>query len=340
VTGFDAVYFDGKTSSSIPVRCEAVGTDLRIEGPGVLRVVPLAEISPQAPIGNAPRILPLQDGAQLRTADAGAVDALFPRSTPLESAVHGLEQHWPAVVAAVAAVAVFTWWAAVYGLPAGASLAASFVPRDLEAELGRRTFASIDGKLCDPSRLDAARQDALQKRFMALAAGRDDGYAYQLHLRSCRGIGPNAFALPGGVVVMTDALVELASHDDQLSAVFAHEIGHVRHRHGLRLSLQAAGAAALTAALFGDAVSIAGLAASLPTVLLQTGYSRGLESEADEYAFARLKEAGLSPAAFADIMERLDGRSTDAKDDGEDAGYFATHPATAKRIERAREAAR
>ena len=133
---------------------------------------------------------------------------------------------------------------------------------------------------------------------------------------------------------MTDALVKLARNDDQISAVLAHEIGHVRHRHGLRMSLQAAGLAALAAALFGDATSITSLATMLPTALLQNGYSRELEAEADDYAFQRLKEIGLSPKAFAEIMLLLE-KDHKRRSGGESKDYFSTHPATAKRIERA-----
>ena len=133
---------------------------------------------------------------------------------------------------------------------------------------------------------------------------------------------------------MTDPLAKLARNDDQISAVLAHEIGHVRHRHGLRISLQAAGLAALAAALFGDATSITSLATTLPAALLQSGYSREFETEADDYAFQRLREVGLSPKAFADIMLLLE-KSRQKATGGGTRDYLSTHPATAKRIQRA-----
>ena len=148
------------------------------------------------------------------------------------------------------------------------------------------------------------------------------------------------FALPGGTLLMTDKLVRLAQNDDQISAVLAHEIGHVRHRHGLRLGLQAAGIAALSAALFGDAVSITGLAVTLPTAILQNGYSRELETEADDYAFVRLKEVGISPKAFAEMMELFEKQAHEKSPKGSAMDYLSTHPATANRIQRALEAAK
>jgi Zn-dependent protease with chaperone function len=333
---FDAAFYDGHRSASRPVRVRAGSGTLEISAQAVLASVPLESIQLEAPIGAEPHILNLPDGGQLRTMDGAAVQALFPRANALERWVHRLERHWPSALAGIAAVALFAGWVIVDGLPAAAKVAAGSVPAHVEAKLGDQTFSTIERRLCAPSKLERARQDAIQGRFAKLTDGLGDGYEYRLHLRECRGFGANAFALPGGIIVMTDALVGLADNDEQVAAVLAHEIGHVRARHGLRIGIQAAGVAALTAALFGDALSITGLATSLPAVLLQTGYSRGLEAEADEYAFARLKALGHSPTAFADILERMDGKTSSSGSAGAD--YFSTHPATRQRIERARAA--
>jgi len=132
----------------------------------------------------------------------------------------------------------------------------------------------------------------------------------------------------------------LAQNDDELSSVLAHEVGHVLHRHSMRQALQAAGVAALVTALAGDAVSITGLAAAIPTVLLETGYSRRFEEEADDFALQRMKEVGISPRHFAEMMKRLEEheqRSQGVKAQGETslADYLSTHPVTRQRIERA-----
>src|SRR5205085_7931626 len=123
------------------------------------------------------------------------------------------------------------------------------------------------------------------------------------------------------------------------AAVLAHEVGHVRHRHGLRTGLQAAGLAALAAAALGDAGSVTSLAVGLPTALLQSGYSRAFETEADDYAFARLKQIGVSPRAFAAAMTLLEKAQAGAGGGRGAMDYFSTHPATGKRIERALAAA-
>jgi len=334
VTEFDAVYYDGRTSARKPVRVRGYALVIQIVGEGLRLDVPLGNVQVDPPVGGTRRALHLPDGAQLQTDDHAAVETLFPRAHVLEGWVHGLERRWPYALAGVAFVAAFAWWSVVDGLPRAAKIAARFVPATVEAKLGEQTLSFFEGKVCRPSALSAARQQALQQRFARLTAGLSDGYSYRLLPRDCRGVGANAFALPGGAVVVTDALVKLAQSDDQISAVLAHEIGHVRHRHGLRMALQAAGLAALAAALFGDATSITSLATTLPTALLQSGYSREFETEADDYAFQRLREIGLSPKAFAEIMLLLEkDRRKRSGDESKD--YLSTHPATAKRIERA-----
>ena len=75
---------------------------------------------------------------------------------------------------------------------------------------------------------------------------------HRLVFRKSR-IGPNAFALPGGTMVMTDQLVELVDHDDAvLTGVLAHELGHLQARHGMRMLVQATAIGAVSSLVFGD----------------------------------------------------------------------------------------
>jgi predicted Zn-dependent protease len=342
VTEFDAVYYDGKTSARKAVRVRGYPGLLQIVGDGLRLQVALEGIEVDPPLGGARRALRLPGGAQLQTEDHASVEALFPRANLLQRKVHLLEGRWPYALAAVVLLGGFGWWCVVDGLPAAAKLAAGFVPPAMEASLGEQTLRSLDGPLCRKSALEPARQQSLQRTFETLTANLGDGYDYRLELRSCEALGANAFALPGGRIVLTDALVKLAENDTRVAAVLAHEIGHVRNQHGLRTALQATGVAALVSTLAGDAGSVTSLAVTLPTVLLQTGYSREFETEADDYAFERLKALGISPRAFGEMMARLEsavsGRA--AAQSGQPLDYFSSHPATAKRIERAEAAAR
>ena len=334
MTEFGAVYYDGRSSARTAVRVRRYALAIQIVAEGLRLDVPLAKIRVEPPVGGTRRIMHLPDGAQLQTDDHAAVEALFPSTRAFEGWIHLIERRWAYALAGAALVAAFAWWFVVDGLPRSAKFASAYVPAAAEVELGKQTLTLIDGKLCHPSKLSAARQEDLQALLAKLTAGLGDGYAYRLLSRDCGTVGANAFALPGGTIFITDALATLARNDDQIAAVLAHEVGHVRNRHGLRLALQAAGLAALAAAIFGDATSITGLATTLPVAVLQNGYSRDLETEADDYAFARLKEVGVSPKAFADILLLMEKNRTKSPR-LESRDYLSTHPATQKRIQRA-----
>jgi Zn-dependent protease with chaperone function len=83
--------------------------------------------------------------------------------------------------------------------------------------------------------------------------------------------------------VITDDLVKIAKSDDEIIAVLAHEIGHVRGRHALRQLLQAAGISALAVAVLGDVSSFSAILGAAPA-LLHAKHSRDFEREADTFA--------------------------------------------------------
>lgn len=154
--------------------------------------------------------------------------------------------------------------------------------------------------------LASAPQAEIASLLDTIARRTDDGHPFRLELRQGGGVGANALALPSGVIIVTDELVALARHDEELTAVLAHEVGHVTNRHSMRLLLQSSATALLIATLTGDITSLTALAASIPTVLVQTGYSRQFEREADDYAYDYLAAAGIPPRRFGDSLTRLE----------------------------------
>ena len=126
---------------------------------------------------------------------------------------------------------------------------------------------------------------------------------YRLEFRTGGIIGANAFALPGGIMVVTDELVKLAKNDTEIIAVLAHELGHVKRRHAFRQSIQGVLSGLVLAAITGD---VSAVASGLPAALMQMRYSRLHELEADMFALTALQKACLPPRSFADILMRLE----------------------------------
>ena len=222
---------------------------------------------------------------------------------------------------------------------------------------------SLDDYAMEPSAIGAARRKDLTEMFEGLRDEAGLPASIVLEFRGGGFIGPNAMALPGGTVLVTDELVELMGSDDQLAAVVAHELGHVQQRHTVRMLLQSSVIALVSMAVLGDASSITGLAVTVPTTLVYNGYSRDFEREADRFAYHLLRRTGRRPAELAAALAALhddydkwsgddesnpeagetagDGRKTRAgRRRGVDLGYFSTHPNTGERIRTAKEASR
>ena len=330
---FDGVLHDGRTAVAVPVRVEELLEDVTIADGTVTARLPRARIVADAPIPGVPRTLRLPEGERIETADHPAVAAMWPERDVIARTAYALESRWWAVFGGIAITAACVWLIVAIALPLGADPVARRISPNVERYLGKQALASLDATVLKPSRLPEDEQEAWSEKFDHFIAGETGAERYGIVFRHAG--TPNAFALPGGTIVVTDEMVDAVGSADELLAVLAHEIGHVRGRHAMRLVLQNSGIAVLMTALAGDAVGGTFLAIALPSMLLQSGYSRQFEVEADDYAFAYMKRHGVSPQAFADVMRRLEKEAGGVKDDGAVTRYLGTHPATAERIRRA-----
>jgi Zn-dependent protease with chaperone function len=339
VTAIRALYFDGRSSDGhkVTLDVDAQGA-LRVRGTGIDLGWPLAEIRISDRIGSSRRYLYFPDGSQCETGDNDAVDRLFAAQAPAGARLlHGMESSFRYAIAAlvitVAAAAAFVLW----GIPALAKQVAFRLPAATEKLIGSDALAALDRFVLAPSRLPPERQAALRKLHAGMIAdtgsGSGEASAYRLEFRRGGRVGANALALPAGIIVVTDELVELAKDDREIEAVLAHEIGHLRQRHILRHMLQHSATALLIAVTIGDVASLTSLAAAAPTLLLQAKFSRDFEREADDFALAHLARRGIPPEMFAAILQRMEEKRPGGRDT---ADYLSTHPATRERIERAR----
>jgi len=327
-------YYDGRSSKRHDVQVELSGRVLRVRGPGVDLSVPLEAIRAEEPVAHAPRMLHLPDGGLIECADLAGMDGLLRQGGRRDSLVVALQRSWRAALAsvliAIAAAAVLYVW----GLPWIGDRIAEAIPREWVAGLGREAARSIDGPFFKASELSAAKREEIRGAFAAMLA-RSGQAAPRLEFRRFAA-GPNAFALPGDLIVVTDEIVKAAEKtSDPMAAllgVLGHEYGHVRHAHPLRQFVRATVLSALVAWWIGDFSSV--LATAAP-VLLAARYSRDFEREADREAASLLKAAGRPVEPLVQLFEIMD-RAHDAKDEprkrSEAGDYFSTHPGTAERI--------
>ncbi|WP_374675479.1 M48 family metallopeptidase [Ideonella sp.] len=346
-------YFDGQTATARPVtlHIEPGSGDLLIEGEGVARRVPRHEQRWPERQRHGPRLMYLRPHGLISHADGAAWDAWARAHGVRDPLVVRWMQSWRGVAWALVVCVLLAWAGWQWGVPGAGRVIVAAIPPAVDAAIGEQALQSFDREGLAPSRLPPARQAAIRRRFQEAvdrAYPADQRPAHVLHFRSSGRlkIGPNALALPGGQMVLTDELAELlADAPDVVTGVLAHELGHVRHRHGMRMVVQASLLAAAAGLVVGDFSSVL---ATVPAVLGQAAYSRDAEREADLEAIAVLRANGLRPSRMELLFERLAqarGRRAEGKGGatGEDAAdelpiAMASHPADAERRRTFREA--
>lgn len=323
-------YFDGTSSRSIPATLEIQRTGGVILSCAVKdQRYAFKEIRISSRLGQTPRSIQFPDGSKFTTRDNQGIDQALEAAGLQDKQrwLHKMESKIAYVGIFAALTVVFCWGFVQFGVPYLAKGAAYALPDSTSRSLGQGALTLIDQNLLGPSRLAADHQQRLRRRFAMLVAAQPATDQFQLLFRQGRKIGANAFALPSGQIVVTDELVDLADTDDELVAVMAHEIGHVINRHALRRLIQDSLLALLVILVTGDLSASGSLVAALPTVLLETSYSRAFETEADHFASSYLCSHGLHPQAFKNILTRLSQVHHPAVPD-----YLSSHPATGERL--------
>jgi len=336
VSVLQAVYFDGKSSRRHPVSVLLSGSQLKVVGRDVSEAFDARRVRRSLRVADTPRWLYLPGGGACVTVDNDAVDRLT-RDRRYERILHAWESHPVYAALSIALVAASLWLLVARVVPVAVEHIAARIPVEAEAALGRETLRGMEQHLLKPTALPAVRRAALGAKFDAMARAAGETTPYRLEFRSSPVIGANAFALPSGIILMTDELVLAAHNDLEVLGVLAHELGHVRHRHTMRRLLESSATALIIAAVTGDVASATALAAAAPTVLLQMKYSRDNEREADHYAIAMMRQAGHDPRHLAALLTRMEAKVPKRFRVVPD--ILSSHPPTEEREALAREGA-
>lgn len=329
-------YYDGQNVLGCPATLITSGTRVSLVGEQVSQqhAQRLVRVSPRT--GAGARFVLLPDGGQFQCDDRDSLNAL-PPEVRSEGPAAWLEKRWSVALAALAATVALLAAAYLFLLPMAAQKVAEHISPQTERALGDEAVSWMDrNEWFTSSELEPQVQYRLLGRFAQMVKGLPQERYYTLMFRASAAFGANAFAFPGGTIVITDDMVNAAADDDEILAVLAHEIGHVERRHASRRILHDSAIAIVTTGLTADAASLGTAAAGFPIMLSQMKFSREFETEADDYAFGLLRQHKLSPASYADLMERLDA---DVEPDEESTAFLSTHPMTRERVARARQAA-
>lgn len=345
-----ANYFDHRQS-----RMQSISLDLQQDIVNVIfdgRQYPVRKhkLRVAEPFEHAPCILNFSDGSHCEIHGKADQQALLDFLNYQPGLVQRWQRQWKWALAAVIAMAALLLAAREWGVPMLADKIAARLPARYEQSLGDEVMKLLDKSVLEPSHLSYQRIDQA-KEAIARVIPVHGRIPIRLEVRNAPNIGANAFALPGGTIVVTDAMIEMLSANkyreltpegaEELAGVLAHEIGHVEGNHGMRRLVRDAMVTVIAGSLFSDFSSVVSLASA---GVVNMEFSREMETEADDYAIRRMKETGMSPARLADALERMEkmhkreaGKESNTK---RITQYMSSHPATEDRVARFRAAAR
>jgi Zn-dependent protease with chaperone function len=151
---------------------------------------------------------------------------------------------------------------------------------------------------------------------------------YRFDVTLVRSDTVNAFALPGGFVVVCTGLLKKAETPDEVAGVLGHELSHVLHRHGLQRTVKTLGLVAVVSIFLGNQEGLVSLAKQLGIELISLKFGREQETEADVEGLRLVHRAKIDPAGLVRFFRRL------AEADKLPIELLSTHPMSASRAER------
>ncbi len=275
-----------------------------------------------------------QADARLSFADDGIYEPLLARAPRLrDPGVMGRRPglrvaQWAGGIAVILAVLFI-------GLPRAAEPVAALMPLAWEEALGEQLMSEFGEhyRICD----EFGGGAVLKRLTDRLVATMDSRYTIRVAIADTGQV--NAFAAPGGYIVLYRGLIRNAESPDDVAGVLAHEIGHVVERHGTEAMVRAAGLAAIVQLLLGDPTGFLSIGVAGGELLLSLAYSRSDEAEADAVAVDILAAANIDSAGFVTFLERMaraeekNASAGGVTEDGDknNIPFLSSHPSSAER---------
>lgn len=357
-------YSDGKTSKALDTFLYTMDTGRIGIKNSYKEAIAFNAVKISPRIGNTTRYIEFPDGAVFETEENDAIDEIIKQFSVnrYHNFVHHLESSKRLVAVTLLTVILVGWGSIQFGIPHFSREVAMLLTDEQTKYLGVDMLKIMDKYMLEESELNSQRQNELQSVFRSIL---DTLHKKNIRLvfRKSKSIGANAFALPDGTILFTDDLVVLAEENDEIISIMLHEIGHLQHRHSLRMAIQGFSLAILITAITGDVSASSSIVTSLPVVLIESGYSQDMETEADTYSLSYMLGHNINPNHFSTIMRKLEAshthtyktclkggksirdclgesmQSSQQTDTESLGGYFSSHPGTAERIQRFKKAA-
>lgn len=275
--------------------------------------------------GASARTLYLKDPALIiafrRAAPAALMAHLERAAEQVRRARHSHRVLWGSAVGVVVGLGLMLW----FGSDLIVEWAVARIPVSWEQKLGETVYQDFLAKetVLKEGPAVTAVQDMIQRMTAKIP---NNPYTFQVSVVQSPVV--NAFALPGGYVVVFTGLMKKAESGEEVAGVLSHELNHVLQRHGMERIVRTMGLAAVVSILVGDQQGLIGLARQLGMELATLKFGREQETEADVTGIRLLHDARIAPDGMIRFFERL------SEKDKERVELFSTHPMSAARAER------
>jgi Zn-dependent protease with chaperone function len=347
------VYSDGESAALHTIVVKLASTGLTLSGEDIAVEWPIKRLRrlPSPADGSIMLALHGSDARLIISPEhADVLRQFFPVLMDARKVRRGTIILGASLTALAASVAGFLF----FGLPALSGPLAHMTPLAVEERMGEQSnhFVSLFSNECVASPAAQASLDELGERLRTVSQS-----PFELKLRIIDAQFPNAFALPGGWIVVTDDLIDLMESPDELAGVLAHETAHVSQRHVMSAQIREMGFGMLLEFMIGGGSGAGQGLARAGASLESYRHTRGAEAEADDFAMQYLVDADLNPDSLAQFFDRLaefiesesrsednDAESVDEAEPVSDSGasgewveaLLRTHPETRERAEKAR----
>ncbi|MBJ7414099.1 MAG: M48 family metallopeptidase [Niveispirillum sp.] len=211
-------------------------------------------------------------------------------------------------------------------LPALASVLAPHVPDWVQTRIGDQVQVLATSVLTRKGGNQHCAAPTGREALLKLAGRLPDSQGLRLHIIDSD--LPNAFALPGGHVSVTTALMDKADGPDAVLGVIGHELGHLRHGHSMERVMRYGLSSTLVSMIVGDVGG--GLLAVAVAQIVESEFSQDQERQADQFALDALRQARVSPAGLSKLFAAIRDEHPEA--DGVLAEWMGSHPTLTERI--------
>ncbi len=337
---FEAEYFDGESSTSRTVRIlvgnkelvlsEQDGTTIAHWRCDLVRDENIPPIEDEL-------LLSLSEDNPARLRISGRVKTSY-----IQEQCHFLmkrrkkeTKYYLKIVGGFALVGLITWYILFEGFPALAGAVANVLPRDITTKIGDVTVEQIKKQTAEGKGDIECKSDDALLAISSLLVKLDEAHGVEAGDTSpvtkvvvLKSNVKNAFAVPGGTIVIMDGLIKASKHPNALAGVIAHEYAHAAFNHPMQLYASNVGMAAFLSLLLGDTSGGTALAV-IGQMMLGATYSRDLEEEADTHAIKLMTTSDMDVSPLIPLLKSIqEGHS-----DGGFFSLFNSHPEMDQRID-------